>query len=255
MGQITVEICCGSYFDALEAAAGGAERIELNSALALGGLTPSMAELLLVKRETPLKVIAMARPRGAGFCYGVSDFKQMFFDCQMMMGHGADGIAFGCLKADGTIDLSQTELMVKAIKDKGGEAVFHRAFDCVKDPFQAAEQLISLGVDRILTSGLKSKAPDGWRLLKELQERFGERIEILAGSGIHAGNAGELAEKTGVRQLHSSCKDWVKDPTTIVNNVSYAFGPAPNEDAYDVVSKELVRKLLISIGEAEETVL
>ena len=106
MGQITVEICCGSYFDALEAAAGGAERIELNSALALGGLTPSMAELLLVKRETPLKVIAMARPRGAGFCYGVSDFKQMFFDCQMMMGHGADGIAFGCLKADGTIDLS-----------------------------------------------------------------------------------------------------------------------------------------------------
>ena len=81
MGQITVEICCGSYYDALEAAAGGAERIELNSALALGGLTPSMAELLLVKRETPLKVIAMARPRGAGFCYGVSDFKQMFFVC------------------------------------------------------------------------------------------------------------------------------------------------------------------------------
>ncbi len=158
MGQITVEICAEYLFDALEAAAGGAERIELNSALALGGLTPSMAELLLVKRETPLKVIAMARPRGAGFCYGVSDFKQMFFDCQMMMGHGADGIAFGCLKADGTIDLSQTELMVKAIKDKGGEAVFHRAFDCVKDPFQAAEQLISLGVDRILTSGLKSKA-------------------------------------------------------------------------------------------------
>ena len=247
MGQITVEICCGSYFDALEAAAGGAERIELNSARALGGLTPSMAELLLVKRETPLKVIAMARPRGAGFCYGVSDFKQMFFDCQMMMGHGADGIAFGCLKADGTIDLSQTELMVKAIKDKGGEAVFHRAFDCVKDPFQAAEQLISLGVDRILTSGLKSKAPDGWRLLKELQERFGERIEILAGSGIHAGNAGELAEKTGVRQLHSSCKDWIADPTTVGEDVSYSYADSDHASCFEVVARDKVAELLAAV--------
>ena len=247
MGQITVEICCGSYYDALEAEAGGAERIELNSALALGGLTPSMAELLLVKRETPLKVIAMARPRGAGFCYGVSDFKQMFFDCQMMMGHGADGIAFGCLKADGTIDLSQTELMVKAIREKGGEAVFHRAFDCVKNPFEAAEQLVSLGVDRILTSGLKSKAPDGWRLLKELQDRFGDRIEILAGSGINAGNAKELTEKTGIAQVHSSCKDWIVDPTTVGEEVSYSYADSQHAACFEAVARDKVAELLSSV--------
>lgn len=247
MEPITVEICCGSYYDALEAAAGGAERIELNSALALGGLTPTLGELLLVKREMPLKVIAMARPRGAGFCYGVEDFKQMFFDCQMMMGHGADGIAFGCLKADGTIDLSQTELMVRAIKDKGGEAVFHRAFDCVKNPYEAAEQLAELGVDRILTSGLKEKAPDGWKMIKELEERFGDRIEILAGSGIHAANAKEVMEKTGIRQIHSSCKDWICDPTTTGDEVTYSYAAAPYQQCFEAVSREKVAELLRAV--------
>ena len=88
--------------------------------------------------------------------------------------------------------------------------------------YKRQEQLISLGVDRILTSGLKSKAPDGWRLLKELQDRFGDRIEILAGSGINAGNAKELTEKTGIAQVHSSCKDWIVDPTTVGEEVSYS---------------------------------
>lgn len=247
MEQITVEICCGSYYDALEAAAGGAKRIELNSALALGGLTPSMAELLLVKRETALKVIAMARPRGAGFCYGVEDFKQMFFDCQMVMGHGADGVAFGCLKADGTIDLSQTEMMIKVIKDKGGEAVFHRAFDCVKDPFQAAEQLIGLGADRILTSGLKQKAPEGWEMIKALQDRFGGRIEILAGSGINESNAEELIRQTGIRQIHSSCKDWIADPTTMGDEVSYSYGGGVHAMCFEAVSREKVAELIKAV--------
>ena len=244
MNKITVEICCGSYCDALAAAAGKAERIELNSALALGGLTPSIAELLLVKRETALKVIAMARPRGGGFCYGVEDFKQMFFDCQMMMRHGADGVAFGCLKADKTIDLSQTEMMVRAIKDSGGEAVFHRAFDCVNNPYEAAEQLITLGVDRILTSGQKEKAPEGAGLIKELNDRYGDRIQILAGSGIHAGNAEDLIRQTGISQIHSSCRDWVMDPTTKGAEVSYAFADPAHEMCYDAVSKEKGEELI-----------
>lgn len=244
MEHITAEICCGSYYDALQAAAAGAERIELNSALALGGLTPSIAELLLVKRETKLRVIAMARPRGAGFCYGVEDFKQMFFDCQMMIGHGADGIAFGCLKSDHTVDLSQTELMVKAIKDKGGEAVFHRAFDCTVNPFEAAEQLIGLGVDRILTSGQKAAAPEGRELLKELQARYGDRIQILAGSGIRKENVKELVDYTGITQVHSSCKDWIMDPTTAGGDVTYSYADGDHALCFDVVSESAVRKFL-----------
>lgn len=246
--KITVEICCGSYYDALEAAAGGAKRIELNSALALGGLTPSLAELLLVKRDTALKVIAMARPRGAGFCYGDLDFEQMLLDGKLLMEHGADGIAFGCLKEDKGVDLYRTERMVKAVKAYGGETVFHRAFDCGAKPFDALRQLKSLGVDRILTSGLRNKAPEGWQMIKELKEQAEGRLEILAGSGIHEANAKVLVEKTGVTQLHSSCKDWLLDGTTTCNGVSYSYGQAPHEMCYETVSRERVAGLINAVN-------
>ena len=105
MKEPIVEICCGSYYDALQAAKGGAKRIELNSALMLGGLTPSTATLKLVKQNIPdLKVITMVRPRGAGFCYSHEEFQVMAAECQELLEAGADGIAFGCLKADGTLD-------------------------------------------------------------------------------------------------------------------------------------------------------
>ena len=246
-----LEICCGSYYDALQAASGGAGRIELNCALHLGGLTPSLASLELVKEHCNVKVIAMVRPRGGGFCYSEEDFNVMLRECEHLVRHGADGIAFGCLREDASIDRERNARMISIIHSHGKEAVFHRAFDCTDNPYRSMELLIDMGVDRVLTSGLKAKAAQGTALLKELQAMYGDRIEILAGSGIHAGNARKLMDDTGITQVHSSCKDWVKDPTTIVNSVSYAFGDAPNENAYDVVSEELVRRLLISIGEAE----
>lgn len=242
--DITVEICCGSYYDALEAAAGGADRIELNSALALGGLTPSLGELHFVKQNTALKVIAMARPRGAGFCYGDEDFEQMLLDGRLLMEHGADGVAFGCLREDKSIDLDRTERMVKAVKAQGGEAVFHRAFDCVSEPFAALRQLKALGVDRLLTSGLKETAEEGWQLLKELKERAGDGFEILAGGGIRWENGKRLAEKTGITQLHSSCREWLMDGTTAGNGVSYAYGVTPHEMCFDAVSREQVARLV-----------
>lgn len=246
MGNI-IEICCGSYYDAMQASLGGAKRIELNSALHLGGLTPSMSALLLTKRETDLNVITMIRPRGAGFCYSPEDFKEMYFECQMMMKHGADGAAFGCLKADKTVDLVQTKMLTDVVKSQGKQAVFHRAFDCVTNPYEAIEQLIELGIDRILTSGLKPKALEGWQLLLELEEKYGSRIELLAGSGINSSNAKELMEKTGISQVHSSCKDWIKDPTTISGSVSFGFAEGELEACFDTVSQELVRELLESV--------
>ena len=102
-------------------------------------------------------------------------------------------------------------------------------------------------MDRILTSGLKSKAPDGWRLLKELQDRFGDRIEILAGSGINAGNAKELAEKTGIAQVHSSCKDWIVDPTTVGEEVSYSYADSQHAACFEAVARDKVVELLSSV--------
>lgn len=243
-----IEVCCGSYEDALAAYHGGAKRVELNSALHLGGLTPSLGTLQLVKKNTDLKVIAMVRPRGAGFCYSEADFEVMKADAEILMKHGADGIAFGCLDENGEIHIEQTKEIIDIIKKYEGEVVFHRAFDCVKDPYESMEKLIEMGVDRVLTSGLKEKAPDGIELIAKLQEMYGDRIEILAGSGINASNALEVMEKTGISQVHSSCKGWVKDSTTTGEEVSYSYAGGVHEDDYDVVDEKLVRKLVESVG-------
>ena len=242
-----IEICCGSYEDALAAYRGGAKRVELNSALHLGGLTPSLGTLQLVKKNTDLKVIAMVRPRGAGFCYSEADFEVMKADAEILMKHGADGIAFGCLDENGEIQNEQTKEIIDIIKKYEGEVVFHRAFDCVKDPYESMEKLIEMGVDRVLTSGLKAKAADGMELIAKLQERYGEEIEILAGSGINASNALEIMKKTGISQVHSSCKGWVKDPTTTGEEVSYSYAEGEHRDDYDVVDEKLVRKLVESV--------
>ena len=242
-----IEICCGSYEDALNAYHGGAKRIELNSALHLGGLTPSLASLKLTKKNTNLKVITMVRPRGAGFCYNEIEFEVMKEDAKSLLENGADGIAFGCLNKDGSICIKQTKEMIEIIKSYQGEVVFHRAFDCVEDPYASIELLIELGVDRILTSGLKPKAMDGKDLIKDLQEKYGSQIEILAGSGMNASNAKEMMAYTGIYQVHSSCKDWVNDATTHRHEVSYAYASSPHENDYDVVSKKLVEKIVKSI--------
>lgn len=242
-----LEICCGSYYDGVQAEAGGAERIELNSGLHLGGLTPSMGTLELVKENCRLKVIAMVRPRGGGFCYSKEDFEVMKRDAGLLLKRGAAGIAFGCLNQDAAINRSQNEALISIIHSLGGEAVFHRAFDCTENPCKSMELLISMGVDRVLTSGHKPKAPEGASLLKKLQAAYGEEIEILAGSGINASNAARLMKETGIIQVHSSCKDWITDPTTEINSVSYAFADWPREGAYDVVSAKQVRELIESM--------
>lgn len=246
-----VEICCGSYYDAMQAAAGKAPRIELNSALMLGGLTPTVATLKLIKQGAPqLKVITMVRPRGAGFCYGEEEIRVMEAECYELLQAGSDGIAFGCLSPDGSLDIEKNKRILARIKEAGKEAVFHRAFDCVTDPFSTMEQLIALGVDRVLTSGLKSKATEGMQMLKTLQKNYGESIQILAGSGINASNACQLMTETGIWQVHSSCKAWKEDPTTVKNGVSYSMIEGQHERDYDVVSAGLVEELVTAVRKA-----
>lgn len=242
-----VEICCGSYEDALNAYYGGAKRIELNSALYLGGLTPSLGSLILTKQKTDLEVICMVRPRGAGFCYSEKEFEVMKYDAKLLMENGSDGLAFGFLDKQGNIDKNKTKEIIDIIKQYHGKAVFHRAFDCIRDPYDAIETLIDLGINRVLTSGLENKAMEGINLIKDLQNKYGDKIEILAGSGINATNAKEIMDETGIYQVHSSCKDWINDPTTSLNHVSYSYASSPYENDYDIVSQQLVEELINSI--------
>ena len=235
------EVCAGSVQDCINAQLGGADRVELNSALHLGGLTPSLAMLKLVKEKTSLKVICMDRPRAAGFCYDDVEIETMFEDAKILLENGADGISFGFLNSDATINVTETKKMVELIHQYQKEAVFHRAFDCVDDPMHAVKQLIDCGVDRILTSGLQPTAMQGTSVLEKLQSEFGDQIELLAGSGINANNIRALKEQTGLHQFHGSCKEWCKDPTTTVGNVSYAYHES---DDYDCVSLEKVRSIV-----------
>ncbi len=239
-----VEVCCGSYEDCIAAYNGGAKRVELNSALSVGGLTPTLATLKRVKRDTELKVICMDRPRAAGFCYSQSEFETMLEDAEILLENGADGIAFGFLQEDGNICLPYVEKMVDFIHSYGKEAVFHRAFDVTPDPFLSMDILTDLGVDRVLTSGQQAKAKDGMNLIQQLQAQYGEKIEILPGSGINAQNAKEVIEQTGVNQVHSSCKNYQTDPTTSSDSVTYAYLTEPHTNDYDVVDVELVKNLV-----------
>ena len=235
------EVCAGSVQDCINAQLGGADRVELNSALHLGGLTPSLAMLRLVKEKTSLKVVCMDRPRAAGFCYDDVEIETMFEDAKILLENGADGISFGFLNSDATINEAETKKMVELIHQYQKEAVFHRAFDCVDDPMHAIKQLIDCGVDRILTSGLQPTAMQGASVLKKLQSEFGDQIELLAGSGINANNIRTLKKQTGIHQFHGSCKEWCKDPTTTVGNVSYAYHES---DDYDCVSLEKVKRIV-----------
>lgn len=237
-----IEICAGSYQDCITAFKAGAKRVELNSALSAGGLTPSIATLKRVKKETSLKVICMVRIRAAGFCYDSQDIELMLEDAKFLLENGADGIAFGFLNEDGTIHKTATKQMIDLIHFYHKEAVFHRAFDITKDPFQAIETLIDLKCDRILTSGQKSKAMQGMELIKDLQEKYGQQIEILAGSGMNHKNIQEMKNYTKIKQVHSSCKGYRIDPTTSNDSVSYSYIDHTNQ--YDVVELNLVEKLV-----------
>lgn len=243
-----VEVCCGSYTDCLSAFQGGALRVELNSALSVGGLTPSTTTLKKVKEDTDLKVICMVRSRAAGFAYTSEELQMMFLEAKDLLDNGADGIAFGFLNADKTINIDATSQMVELIHSYKKEAVFHRAFDVTDDPYTSIEALIELGVERLLTSGQKEKAIDGIGLIKDLQNKYGNQIQILAASGVNETNVEEIFQTTLVNQVHSSCKEYKEDPTTSNKNVSYSYLDGEHKNDYDIVSEEKVRKLVEKVN-------
>lgn len=246
--NIIVEICCGSFEDAIHAFHGGAKRIELNSALHLGGLTPSVASLKLVKQHTDLEVICMVRPRGAGFCYSELEQQQIFVEAEDLLKNGADGLAFGFLTIDKLIDTKLTAKMTNLIHQYHKTAVFHRAFDCVNEPFYAMDKLIELNIDRILTSGLQPTAIKGQELLKKLQLKAENKVELLAGSGINYTNVIDLIKNTKLKQVHSSCKKWQEDITTTGKFVNYTFNTGKYQNHFDVVDEQLVQKLVLAVN-------
>jgi copper homeostasis protein len=230
-----IEVVAQSPDDAVIAARSGADRLELVSALSLGGLTPSLGSLIKCLHEG-LPIVAMLRPRSGGFAYSQSEFEVMIFDGYSFLNAGAQGLVFGILTPGGEIDRKANG---RLITELGGEAVFHRAFDALPDPFEAMEILIDLGFKRILTSGGRGTALEGAETLRRLHEKADGRIEILPGGGVRPENATEIVARTGIQQLHLAGQEWVHDSST--EGLGMVFnGPQHPEDRFGRVDGRIV---------------
>lgn len=185
----------------------------------------------------------MVRPRGGGFCYSKEEYETMLCDARLMLEQGVDGIAFGFLYENRKIDVERTKNFIELIHFYHAEAVFHRAIDCTPDIMEAAETLITLGAERILTSGGKKSAMDGQETIARLQSEYGGKLEILPGSGLRASNAPSFIRTTKVLQLHSSCRIWDTDVTGIAGDVSFGYERNGHESDYEAVHAKIVKEL------------
>lgn len=242
MGKILLEICCGSADDVFEAARAGADRVELNSAMFLGGLTPSVGTVREAKRAG-LPVMAMVRPREGGFCYTEHEFAAMREDAQALLEAGADGIVFGILRADGTVDEERCARLLELVR--GRPAVFHRAIDVVPDWRAALDTLCRLGFSRVLTSGQNPNVYFGAETVRAMREYAAGRIEILPGAGLTPGNAREVLDATGCTQMHIALPKACTDASTSHGRDIF-FGGAlyPPEDRYAITDAAEVSRLV-----------
>ncbi len=198
--QRKLEVCVESVDGAAAAQKGGADRVELCANLLEGGTTPSAGSVRLARRLLRIGLHVMIRPRGGDFCYSANEFDVMKLDVESAKAAGADGVVFGVLAADGTVDVPRTRELAALARPMS--VTFHRAFDMTRDPFAAMETLASLGMDRILTSGQESSVLEGLDLIAALVRQAGDRIIIMPGGGIHERNFAGIAERSGARDLH-----------------------------------------------------
>lgn len=199
-----LEVCCGDLESALAAARGGAQRVELCSALSADGLTPSLGLIEAVRRIPDLRLHVLIRPREGDFVYTDEEFLVMEEDIRKARLAGADGVVIGALTADGDIDVEHCRPLV--IAAEGMQVTFHRAFDQCRDPQNALEQIIDMGCTRLLTSGQAHSAQAGIPLLKELVRQAGHRLIILPGAGVNEHNARTILDSTGATEIHGSLR-------------------------------------------------
>jgi len=196
-----LEIACFNEESATRAARAGADRIELCFDYAAGGVTPSLDVLRRIRASTTIPIHVMIRPRGGNFQYSDQEIQKMRSDIQAFK-ELANGFVFGILDHENRVDVPANRALVQLAAPRA--CTFHRAFDCVPDLFEAAEQVIECGFAAILTSGGAENAESGWRAVMGLQREFGARIQFILGGGVRKENIAWLREGTGVECLHSA---------------------------------------------------
>ncbi len=222
-----IEVCVDRVQSAVNAVSGGADRIELCQDLAIGGTTPSEGLVIQTMRAIDKPIVVMIRTRGGDFCYDEYEFEVMMEDIQRMRELQVAGIVTGMLSADGGVDKKRMQQVMEAAK--GMEVVFHRAFDMTKNLSEALDDLSSLGITRVLTSGGMNLATEGIDNLKKLVQKQSP-VTIMAGSGISAENV-KLFEAIGIREIHLSGKTQIPSKM-LYRNPSVQMGKSDARDEY-----------------------
>ena len=203
-----LEVCTDSIESACMAQAAGAHRIELCTGLLEGGTTPSPALISKVREIVSIRVYVLIRPRCGDFLYSDMEFELMKIDIHYCGKNGCDGVVIGMLRPDGRVDMEHCRELVKIARSYSMGVTFHRAFDRSNDLFQAMEDIIDLGCERILTSGGYNTAIEGVDVLRQLIEQAGDRITIMPGAGVTPENAGNLIQITGLKELHGTFRSF-----------------------------------------------
>ena len=204
----TIESC-------MIAQAAGAHRIELCDNPSEGGTTPSYGFIKTARENLSTELYPIIRPRGGDFLYSEIEFEVMKADIENCKSLGCDGVVIGILNADGTVDKKRCKQLVEFAYPM--KVTFHRAFDRTNDPFKAMEDIISIGCERILTSGQKNLATDGEELLNKLVKQANNRIIIMPGSGVNSDNIETLVKNTNATEFHTSARTFVNSKMEFIN--------------------------------------
>ncbi len=246
MSKVLFEVCVEGVDGVLAAAEAGAQRVELCASLFTGGLSPSIGTVVEAVKIPGVDVMCMVRPRAGDFCYTDAEFAGMLADVDAYKAAGVAGVVFGVLLPDGTVDKLRTAVLVARARPL--RVTFHRAFDVTRDPYAALEDLITLGIDRVLTSGQAATAPLGTDVIASLVRQAADRITILPGCGITPDNARALISATGVTEVHATAFAKTDSPMRHRNPEVYMGAPGLDEFEREVTSVEEVRRMLWALG-------
>lgn len=241
-----LEVCAGSVESAIAARNGGASRIELCSALEIGGITPTAGLIREVRKTDGIALHVLIRPRGGDFLYNDNEAAIMEHDIAMARDCGADGVVIGALTANGDIDTTLCRRLADAAC--GMSITFHRAFDMCRNPMQALEDIIGLGCNRLLTSGQAATAEEGIETLKELVKAGKERIIIMPGCGVNSKNASQIIKESGTTEIHASARKEVGS-AMLFRHAGVSMGnPDSDEFARKETDENEVRAIVESIN-------
>lgn len=236
------EVVVYNIESALKAQEGGADRIELCDNPADGGTTPSSGTVEVVRQNVTMDVYVMIRPRGGDFVYSRYEFHAMKRDIFQFQKLGVDGFVFGILNPDGTLDKVRCKELIE--KAKPLKCTCHRAFDMTRDPFEALDDCIEVGFERILTAGQRPKALEGVDLIRQLVESAGDRIKIMPGSGVNEQTVQEIVSRSHAKEIHFSSTAERPSPMTFRNESIAAMGEqGSSEFLLRTVDPARVRKM------------